>query len=137
MSVKYIFFSILLVGIAACSSENEVRQAAQESLVQKTQPKKDIDKTGMVLIPAGTFSMGGDNEQARQDEFPKHQVQVDSFWMDATEVTNQQFAEFVEATNYQTVAERPIDWEEMKKELPPNTPKPPDSVLQPGALVFV
>jgi sulfatase modifying factor 1 len=34
------------------------------------------------------------------------------------------------------VAERPVNWEEMKKELPPNTPKPPDSLLQSGALVF-
>lgn len=137
ISFRYIFFSILFFGMLSCSSENEVREAAEESLIQKTKRNKDVDKTGMMLIPAGTFSMGGDNDQARQDEFPKHQARVDSFWMDATEVTNQQFAEFVEATNYQTVAERPIDWEQMKKELPPNTPKPPDSVLQPGALVFV
>ncbi|MEL6942590.1 MAG: formylglycine-generating enzyme family protein [Bacteroidota bacterium] len=127
----------MLFGIFACSSENEVRKAAQESLVQKKQSNQNLDKTGMVLVPAGIFSMGGDNDQARQDEFPKHQVRVDSFWMDVTEVTNRQFAEFVEATAYQTVAERPIDWEVMKKELPPNTPKPPDSVLQPGALIFV
>jgi len=137
MPFRYIFLSILLFGMLACSSENEVREAAQESLINKNSSSKNIDKTGMVLIPAGTFSMGGDNEQARQDEFPKHQVSVDSFWMDATEVSNREFAKFVETTGYQTVAERPIDWEQMKKELPPNTPKPPDSILQPGALVFV
>ncbi|WP_264791403.1 formylglycine-generating enzyme family protein [Aureispira anguillae] len=90
----------------------------------------------MVLIPEGILHMGGDNDQADPNEFPKHNVSIRSFWMDANEVTNAQFAAFVDATGYITVAERPIDWEEMKKELPPNTPKPPDSLLLPGALVF-
>ncbi|MFK7808908.1 MAG: formylglycine-generating enzyme family protein [Saprospiraceae bacterium] len=90
----------------------------------------------MALIPAGTLNMGGDNDQADPNEFPKHKVVIDSFWMDATEVTNNAFTKFVEATNYITVAERPILWEELQKELPPNTPKPPDSLIQPGALVF-
>lgn len=91
---------------------------------------------GMVYIPAGTFEMGGDNEQADQDEYPKHTVTIDAFWMDETEVTNAQFKAFVEATEYITVAERPIDWELLAKDLPPGTPPPPDSVLQPGSLVF-
>lgn len=91
---------------------------------------------GMLLIPGGMLSMGGDNEQADQNEFPKHEVEITPFWMDETEVTNAQFAEFVEATGYVTVAEHPVIWEEMKKELPPGTPKPPDSLLRPGALVF-
>jgi formylglycine-generating enzyme required for sulfatase activity len=90
----------------------------------------------MLLIPAGVLNMGGDNKQASPNEFPKHKVHIDSFWMDETEVTNAQFEQFVEATKYVTVAERPIDWEEMKKELAPNTPKPPDSFFLPGALVF-
>lgn len=90
----------------------------------------------MVLIPAGKLHMGGDNEQADPNEYPKHWVEIDAFWMDATEVTNAQFAAFVEATGYVTVAERPLDWEAMKKSLPPGTPRPPDSIMQPGALVF-
>ena len=80
--------------------------------------------------------MGGDNEQASPNEFPKHPVEIAPFFMDETEVTNAQFAEFVKATGYVTVAERPIIWEEIQKDLPPGTPKPPDSLLQPGALVF-
>ena len=92
--------------------------------------------TGMVLLPGGVLQMGGDNAQADQNEFPKHAVRVDSFWMDATEVTNRQFQEFVEATGYITVAERPVNWAEMAQTLPPDTPKPPDSLLQAGALVF-
>lgn len=69
-------------------------------------------------------------------EKPSHQVAVDGFFMDVAEVTNAQFAAFAAETGYITVAERAIDWEEMKKQLPENTPKPHDSVMQPGSLVF-
>ncbi len=69
-------------------------------------------------------------------EKPAHLVTVDGFYIDATEVTNKQFKEFVEATNYKTIAERQIDWEEMKKQLPAGTEKPHDSILQPGSLIF-
>lgn len=95
-----------------------------------------ISYEDMVYIPGGTFMMGGDNEQARPDEFPRHKVTVTEFYMDAHEVTNTQFREFVEATGYVTVAERKPDWEEIKKQLPPGTPKPPDDVLVPSSLVF-
>jgi formylglycine-generating enzyme required for sulfatase activity len=91
---------------------------------------------GMAWIPGGEFTMGGDDALARPDERPLHRVRVDGFWMDVTEVTNAQFAAFVKATGYRTVAERPVDWEELKKQVPPGTPRPPDSQLQPGALVF-
>jgi formylglycine-generating enzyme required for sulfatase activity len=91
---------------------------------------------GMVHIPSGILEMGGDNDQADRNEFPKHEVFIDSFLMDQTEVTNAQFKLFVEATGYKTVAERPLDWGEMKKQLPPDTQKPADSLMQPGALVF-
>jgi formylglycine-generating enzyme required for sulfatase activity len=91
---------------------------------------------GMVWIPGGEFTMGSDHPMARPDEQPTHRVRVRGFWMDATEVTNAQFAAFVEATGYRTVAERPIDWEAMKRQVPPGTPKPDDAMLQPGALVF-
>ncbi|WP_370632392.1 formylglycine-generating enzyme family protein [Mucilaginibacter sp. UR6-1] len=91
---------------------------------------------GMVFIKGGTFSMGGDNAQAADDEFPKHEVRVNGFWMDATEVTNAQFARFVKATGYVTTAERKPDWNELKKQLPPGTPKPDESMLVPASLVF-
>jgi len=96
----------------------------------------DTSVTGMVFIKGGTFMMGGDNNQAGPDEFPKHGVRVDGFWMDATEVTNAQFQKFVEATHYVTTAEKKPDWEEMKKTVPPGTPKPPDSVMVAASLVF-
>ena len=55
----------------------------------------------------------------------------------ATEVTNAQFARFVAATGYVTTAERAPDWEELRKQLPPGTPKPDDALLVPGSMVFV
>lgn len=91
---------------------------------------------GMVAIKGGQFNMGGDNNQARPDEFPKHQVQVKDFWMDATEVTNAQFQRFVKATGYVTVAERVIDLEELKKQVPPGTPLPSPEELAPFSLVY-
>ena len=87
------------------------------------QVSSEVNKEGMVLIPGGAFSMGGDDDQASRDEYPKHEVVIDSFWMDIHEVTNAQFAAFVEATGYVTTAEKTVDWEEIKKELPPGTPK--------------
>jgi sulfatase modifying factor 1 len=56
-----------------------------------------------VWIPGGEFTMG-DEEFA--DARPLHTIYVDGFWMDETEVTNEQFAEFVKQTGYQTIAER-------------------------------
>ena len=91
---------------------------------------------GMVWIPEGTFMMGSEGPQARPDESPIHPVKVDGFWIDQTEVTNAQFAAFVEATGYVTTAEKPVDWEEMKKQLPPGTPKPHDSLLRASSLTF-
>lgn len=91
---------------------------------------------GMVWIPGGTFRMGADNDQASADEYPKHTVTVAGFWMDRTEVTNAEFAAFVHATGYITTAERKPDWNELKKQLPPGTPKPDASLLVPASLVF-
>lgn len=93
---------------------------------------------GMVWVKAKTFLQGakkGDT-YAMHREMPAHEVTVDGFFIDITEVTNKQFGKFVSETQYKTVAEREIDWEVMKKELPEDTPKPHDSILQPGSLVF-
>ena len=95
-----------------------------------------IKKDGMIFIEGGKFLMGGDNDEARSDEYPKHSVEVSSFWMDETEVTNAQFRKFIEETGYLTTAERKINWDEIKSALPPGTPKPHDSLLAPASLVF-
>lgn len=70
---------------------------------------------GMVWIPGGEFSMGANDPpdanyigmKATVDARPIHRVYVDGFYMDKTDVTNAQFAAFVKATSYVTVAERP------------------------------
>ena len=59
-----------------------------------------------VLVPAGAFLMGADDEDADSDEAPIHEVRLDAFWLDTTEVTNAQFAAFVADTGFVTVAER-------------------------------
>ena len=92
---------------------------------------------GMIWLDGGTFKMGGAGEEARDDERPVHEVSIDGFYIDVNEVTNRQFKAFVDATSYVTVAERPVDWEQLKQQLPPGTPKPSDEMLAPGSLVFV
>jgi len=91
----------------------------------------------MVWIPGGEFSMGADglSEGASHcspgtvsDCGPIHRVYVDGFWMDATEVTNAQFAKFVEATGYVTVAEIAPTKEEF--------PAAPPENLVAGSVVF-
>ena len=106
-----------------------------------TQNKQDvaqgeISKAGMILIKGAEFRMGASDDEGRQDEYPQHKVKVDDFWMDETEVTNAQFEAFAKATGYVTTAEQKPDWEELKKQLPPGTPKPADSLLVPASLVF-
>ncbi len=115
----------------------EVKPSSKFSF-DKQETKPTIKNSeGMVWIPGGTFSMGGDNNQARQDEFPKHDVKLEGFYMDSTEVTNAQFAKFVTETGYVTTAEKDIDWEDLKKQLPPDTPKPEAETLKAASLVFV
>jgi formylglycine-generating enzyme len=63
------------------------------------------DPKDMVWVPGGEFWMGSDHADM-EDARPVHRVYVDGFWMDRTEVTNNQFAAFVAATGYVTVAER-------------------------------
>jgi sulfatase modifying factor 1 len=91
----------------------------------------------MVFISGGEFRMGGrDATFARPDEFPVHRVKVNSFFMDPTPVTNAQFQKFVEETGYVTVAEKDINWNEFKKQLPMGTPRPHDSMLMASSMVF-
>ena len=65
-------------------------------------PTEEAEEEAMVTIPAGDFLMGSDHE----DERPAHTVSVDAFEIDKFEVTNEQFQAFVEATGYQTDAEK-------------------------------
>ena len=84
------------------------------------------DTTSTVSIPGGTFRMG--STEFYPDERPVHERTVASFELDAHPVTNAQFAAFVEATGYVTVAERPLD--------PADFPGVDPADLVPGGLVF-
>jgi formylglycine-generating enzyme required for sulfatase activity len=93
---------------------------------------------GMVWIPGGEFSMGAADSTgidqhtvgmlATDDSRPVHRVYVDGFFMDRTEVTNADFARFVAATGYVTVAESAPTREEF--------PNAPAHLLAPGSAVF-
>ncbi len=120
----------------APTEETPTQQESVDLLVEKP---ADVDvPDGMVWVSGVRFTQGAmdGDPYALPREKPAHAVAVDGFFIDKTEVTNGEFKKFVDETGYVTIAERPIEWEEMKKQLPPNTPKPADSVLQPGSLVF-
>lgn len=105
----------------------QAKHASQEPLVcPLPSPLANTPHPGMVWVPGGTFDMGS---TLYPEEGPPQRVQVAGFWMDRTEVTNDEFAAFVEATGYITEAERPID--------PSQNRGVPASMLQPGAVVFV
>ena len=132
MSIKYLFLAVPFViacnpidksvvrkqtvsdSMASCSDKLPKRYGVGLDSLQITEGKTSHE--GMVLIPAGKSTV--------------------SFWMDAHEVTNAQFMKFVDATGYVTTAERKPDWEELKKQMPPGTPKPHDSLLVAASLVF-
>lgn len=110
--------------------------AAQRAPTLLNHKPVETAPAGMVFIAGGEFTMGADDPKSMPNERPAHRVKIDGFWMDQTAVTNAQFRAFVDATGYVTTAERPVDWEELKKQVPPGTPKPPAEMLAPGSLVF-
>ena len=118
--------------LAADSQSTASRAAAART----ERPGSPEQPRGMVWIPGGEFTMGSDESRSQGNERPAHRVRVDGFWIDATPVTNAQFRVFADATGYVTTAERVVDWEELKKQVAPGTPKPPAEMLQPGSLVF-
>ncbi len=82
--------------------------------------------TPLRRIPAGEFLMGSDRHYS--EEAPAHRVRLDAFSIEETTVTNRQFAAFVAATRYRTVAERQLD--------PRLYPGADPATLVPGSLVF-
>ena len=121
-----LFISIIIFN-QSCKNQTQIKTEEQISQIP-----------GMVWISGGIYDMGASDgdRMALPHEKPKHSVKVDGFYMDETEVTNAQFSRFIEATNYITTAERPVDWDLIKQQLPPGTPKPHDSLLLPGSLLF-
>ncbi len=98
---------------------------AASAKTKSKMPAAKGSNAGMKWIAGGLFTMGSD---AFEDSKPIHKVTVNGFWMDETEVTNAQFAAFVKATNYITVAERQLN--------PADYPGVPEDKLVAGSAVF-
>lgn len=142
-----LFATLAALTLNSCNKDKSTATSEQAAEL----PKGPVAAPeGMVWIPGGTYWRGneedpgnlsvfleGINDEATRrrvaenhflEERPVHQVSVDGFFMDETEVTNKQFAEFVEATGFVTMAE-----EGLKQEDFPNA-SPED--LKPGANVY-
>jgi formylglycine-generating enzyme len=99
-------------------------------------PAPAVTPEGMAWIPGGEFSMGANDSpdgdevgmKATLDSRPIHRVYVDGFFIDKTDVTNAEFAKFVKATGYVTIAER--------KPRPEDFPGAPPENLVAGSVVF-
>lgn len=163
----WVFASVLFVLLSGCSRTDPESQAEahhdhgdmaamdtsefQPTLANSAGPAGAAPE-GMVWIPGGEFSMGAAKPtgldandvgmKATDDSRPVHRVRVGGFWMDRTEVTNAQFAEFVAATGYKTLAEIAPSREEFPDAAPemlvagsvvftpPGTPVPLNNHLQ-------
>ena len=110
--------------LAHCIADGIPSRAAAISNAVNVNQGKD-DTTDMKWIRGGKFLMGADEFP---DSRPMHEVVVDGFYIDEHEVTNAEFARFVVATNYKTVAERPLN--------PADYPGVPADKLVPGSAVF-
>ena len=124
--MRFMFIAIgapWALALGGCGANEEVGEtSAQASL---TKPECKTKAAGqMVWVEGGTMTLG--SKPKYPEEGPPREVTVEGFWISATEVTNAQFAEFVEATGYLTEAERD----------PPPIEGAPLEMLQPGSAVF-
>ena len=115
---KYLLTSglmAMLVFLGCVDTDNSHQKSFNTSKSTKSSSIMPIE--GMVWIPGGTFHKGAvpQDPMAMQHEKPRHLVEVEGLYMDIHPVTNQQFSAFVEATGYITIAERDVDWDEIRK----------------------
>jgi formylglycine-generating enzyme len=128
--------TLFIQGPEISAHEHDVAQSTFLPTVPNKIASPDPAPPNMAFIPGGEFSMGCNDprglphggHEAMEDCRPIHRVYVDAFWMDKTDVTNEQFAKFVRSTGYKTIAERNPD----PKDFPGVDPK----LLVPGSLVF-
>ena len=148
IQLTVITFALLALGAGAClwrrrSAQPSIKPLTVVRLPSEFQPTVGNNPAapgpipeGMVWIPGGEFSMGANDPpdmdevgmKATEDARPIHRVYVDGFFMDKTDVTNAEFAAFVKATNYVTVAERTPRAEDF--------PGAPPENLVAGSVVF-
>ncbi|WPR76943.1 formylglycine-generating enzyme family protein [Algoriphagus sp. NG3] len=137
-TIKYSLASIVLISTSffACQEKSNDTAIDEERMILADIPAPKNKVEGMVWIPGGEFVMGTNEVEAYPAERPAVNLKVNGFWMDTHEVTNAEFKKFVEETGYITLAEKKPEWEELKKQLPPGTPKPDEATLVAGSMVF-
>lgn len=127
--------AILTWALVASATTAPMQKSFLPTVLNKATPHRAAPP-GMVWVPGGAFSMGSEDPRAMPagghesmaDARPIHRVYVDGFWMDKTDVTNAEFARFVKATGYVTLAER--------KPRAQDFPGVPADKLVPGSIVF-
>jgi formylglycine-generating enzyme required for sulfatase activity len=108
VGVTGLLILVILLGVGAILG-SQLLEAFSVPTDERTLSKgitwtRSVDEMVMVYVPAGEFQMGSDmsDPDADEDEFPQHPVTLDSFWIDQTEVTNAQFAAFLNEQGNQT-----------------------------------
>ncbi len=124
----------VLVGISFVigfwiTADSHKQDMTSDNVIKKSvECASHADQNGdMIWIEGGSFAMG--SSDFYPDEGPIQNVQVEGFWIDKYEVTNDQFAQFVDETGYKTVAERQLN--------PADYPDIPAEQLKPGSVVFI
>ena len=106
---------IMALGFAGCAPDRPPASTKQCA---------DLRSAPMIPLPAADFTIGADPKYP--EEGPPRRARVKAFWIDAHELTNGEFARFVTATGYRTVAEQ----------TPRQLPDTPPEMQQPGSAVF-
>jgi formylglycine-generating enzyme len=135
-AMSWAYYSRHRAASAQSTSESVESRVTFGPTIANTTPAPGPAPRGMAWIPGGEFSMGAQDPpdmdevgmKATLDSRPIHRVYVDGFYMDKTDVTNGEFAAFVKATRYVTVAERKPRAEDF--------PGAPPENLVAGSVVF-
>jgi formylglycine-generating enzyme required for sulfatase activity len=121
-------FVITTISLAACGPAAPIVATAHHAACLASDlPASAPSTAGMIRIAGGSFFMGA--KPMHPEEGPPRETKLAAFWIDKTEVTNRDFARFIAATRYITLAERPLD--------PAAYPGLPPELLKPSSLVFV
>jgi len=122
------------LALVGCSPAPQVRPQVRADgghhppcLANLPAPWRAPSTVGMAFIRGGSFQAGA--KPMRREEGPPRLTRVSSFWIDRTDVTNAQFARFVAATGYVTLAEKPLE--------PRAYPGLSGDQLKPSGIVFV
>lgn len=118
---------LIALASAACSDAGPDREPAAAPVCELPANEDASAPSGMVFVTGGEFTQGA--APLHDEEGPPRRTKVDGFWIDRTEVTNDQFAKFIAATGYVTISERPLD--------PKAYPGLAPDQLRPSSIVFV